>query len=76
MKLWIKQLSTKTEKRKLRGTVKQMIENNEINIEYDDNEVATSHKQVKRAKRTQSDNNYVEGPNGLKYKFSSGGYLQ
>eukprot|EP00957_Ditylum_brightwellii_P204523 15339651-Ditylum_brightwellii.AAC.1 len=72
------ELSTKqAEKRKLRGTVRRMIENNEINIEYNnDDEFATPNKEVKRARRTKSDNNYVEGPKSLRYMFSSKGYLQ
>eukprot|EP00957_Ditylum_brightwellii_P110362 8417632-Ditylum_brightwellii.AAC.1 len=57
--------------------MRQMIENHEINIEYDnDDKFTTSSKLVIRAQRTQSDNNYVNGPHDLKYKFSSRAYLQ
>eukprot|EP00957_Ditylum_brightwellii_P167705 12767073-Ditylum_brightwellii.AAC.1 len=73
-----RELSAKqAEKKKVRNTMRWMIENQEISINYnDDNEFSTHSKCVKRAKRSQSDNHHVNGLNNLKYKFSSSGYLQ
>ena len=73
-----RELSAKrVEKRKLKSTVRRMIENNEISIDYDnDEELEPSNKRVKRARRTNVDRKYFNGPNGLKYWFSDGGYLR
>eukprot|EP00957_Ditylum_brightwellii_P136732 10426766-Ditylum_brightwellii.AAC.1 len=64
------------EKRKLKSTVRRVIENNKISIDYDnDEELEASRKCVKRARRTNQDHKYFNGPNGLKYWFLDVGYL-
>eukprot|EP00957_Ditylum_brightwellii_P077467 5886144-Ditylum_brightwellii.AAC.1 len=62
---------------KLKSTVKKIIKNNKISIDYnDDEEMEPSSKCVKRARRTSPDHKYINGPNGMRYWFSGGGYLQ
>eukprot|EP00957_Ditylum_brightwellii_P149547 11388183-Ditylum_brightwellii.AAC.1 len=54
-----------------------MIANNMIPIDCDnDEELEPSSKHVKRARKTNQDHKYFNGPNGLKYRFLDGGYLQ